>query len=38
MAALDHGVLGGADPRRQRRIRKGVGPRDQTSVPYRLLP
>lgn len=28
----------GTDPRRQQRIRKGVGPRDQTSVPYRLLP
>ena len=37
MAALDRGVLGDLDPRRQRSFRKGGGPRAQTSVPYRLL-
>lgn len=34
VAALDHGVFRGIDPRKQQNFREGFDPRDQTPVPF----
>lgn len=34
VAALDHGVFRGTDPRKKQSFREGVDPRDQAPVPF----